>query len=269
MPALLRLGAWGGCAVIALILAVVAARSDIGSRRLAVAFAKTDNQLAMGATTQPTEESDQTRRLNETVRALSADRDRLLMRVTVLERNLDDITGSISKTVTPRAAPAAAPPPVAPPAPAAAASAPPAGPTVASTVTTAPLSLPRRGGSAFTSRLPAGPAALDPADPVPDAAATGSTATSSEFAVDIGGGASVDALRDLWAAAKSNHALTLNGLRPLVAVREGAKPGSVELRLIAGPIANAAAAGKICAALASVGWSCKSTMFDGQRLAAR
>src|SRR5205085_6420454 len=49
------------------------------------------------------------RRLSEAVRVLAADRDRLLSRVAVLERNLDDVTGSIPANPPAAAAPKTAP----------------------------------------------------------------------------------------------------------------------------------------------------------------
>jgi hypothetical protein len=43
----------------------------------------------------------------------------------------------------------------------------------------------------------------------------------------------------------------------------------VELRLVVGPLANAATAARLCAALANAGTTCQPTVFDGQRLAIR
>jgi hypothetical protein len=59
----------------------------------------------------------------------------------------------------------------------------------------------------------------------------------------------------------------LEGLRPVIAIREGARPGAVELRLIAGPLANASIAARLRAALAAAGQACQPAVFDGQRLA--
>jgi hypothetical protein len=41
----------------------------------------------------------------------------------------------------------------------------------------------------------------------------------------------------------------------------------MQLRLVAGPLADAAAAAKICAALLESQRPCETTVFDGQRLA--
>ena len=57
-------------------------------------------------------------------------------------------------------------------------------------------------------------------------------------------------------------------MRPIIAIREG-RAGQVDLRLVVGPIGNAAAAAKLCASLAAAGLSCQPTLFDGQRLALR
>jgi hypothetical protein len=76
----------------------------------------------------------------------------------------------------------------------------------------------------------------------------------------------VEGLRNLWTAIKGTQAPLLEGLRPVVAVRDGAKPG-VELRLVAGPLANAGVAAKLCAALTDAGLTCAPAVFDGQRLA--
>ena len=48
-----------------------------------------------------------------------------------------------------------------------------------------------------------------------------STASRTEFAVDLGGDATMDGLRALWANLQGNHGQALSGLRPLVSVQEG------------------------------------------------
>jgi hypothetical protein len=89
-----------------------------------------------------------------------------------------------------------------------------------------------------------------------------------EFGVDLGGGPTLTSLRTSWERIRRNHANLLDGLRPLIAVRDG-RGGQVELRLIVGPIGNAANAAKLCAVLAAAGLSCQPAMFEGQRLALR
>ena len=62
---------------------------------------------------------------------------------------------------------------------------------------------------------------------------------------------------------------TLEGLRPLVRVREGSRPGTVELHLVVGPVANAGTAARVCAKLQSTGIACQASEYDGQRLSIR
>src|SRR5262249_33254757 len=148
------------------------------------------------------------RRLADVVRALAADRDRLAARVSALERNLDDVTGSIPKRPGSEAAtPGASPlPPSPPPQP------PPATPAAAS-----PVPPPRGRGAA----PPRGPGAPHPGPTPADAAATGSTATRTEFGIDLGTAATVEGLRNLWSSIKGTQAPLVEGLRPVVAVRDG------------------------------------------------
>jgi hypothetical protein len=94
-------------------------------------------------------------------------------------------------------------------------------------------------------------------------------ATRTEFGIDLGGETSLDGLRARWKALHGHHRDTLNGMQPLVRVREGSRPGTVELHLIAGPFANAGTAARVCAKLQSTGVACKAAEFDGQRLSVR
>lgn len=90
----------------------------------------------------------------------------------------------------------------------------------------------------------------------------------TEFAVDVGGANSLDGLRALWRGllkSRSNAALTT--LRPIIAIKEGKNGLGMQLRLVAGPLSDAAAAAKICASLIENDHPCETTVFDGQRLA--
>jgi hypothetical protein len=193
------------------------------------------------------------------VRILTADRDRLAARVSALERNLDDVTGSIP--ARPGSERAGASNPGASPLPPTLAPAPPASATAPPPVVAAPAPPPVRPPPQAPVANRAPPAIA------PDAAATGSTATRTEFGIDLGTAATVEGLRNLWTAIKGTQAPLLEGLRPIAAVRDGAKPGTLELRLVAGPLANAAVAARLCAALAEAGLACSPAVFDGQRLA--
>jgi hypothetical protein len=90
----------------------------------------------------------------------------------------------------------------------------------------------------------------------------------TEFGVDVGGANSVGGLRALWRGllkSKSNEVLT--ALRPIMVIREASTGLGMQLRLVAGPITDAAAAAKICAGLIENERPCETTVFDGQRLA--
>jgi hypothetical protein len=250
-----RLGAWSAITVLCVAAAVIAAYTETGARRLALG----DAPLIPSAAP-PSAPDMESRRLADAVRALTADRDRLAARVTALERNLDDVTGSIpNRTGSERGGalnPGASPlPPALAPAPPVSATPPPVVVAPAPPPVRAPLQAP------VVSRPPASPPMAA------DATATGSIATRTEFGIDLGTAATVEGLRNLWTAIKGTQAPLLEGLRPVVAVRDGAKPGALELRLVAGPLANAGVAARLCAALADAGLTCAPAVFDGQRLA--
>jgi hypothetical protein len=89
----------------------------------------------------------------------------------------------------------------------------------------------------------------------------------TEFGVDVGGANSVGGLRALWRGllkSRSNAALTT--LRPIIVIREGSNGLGMQLRLVAGPLDDAAAAAKICAGLTENDRPCTTAVFDGQRL---
>jgi hypothetical protein len=234
---LIRFGVWTTLATLAVVVAVLSARTETGVRRIATLLAPEpaaatrsakELQLANRAFDQEAEQ----RRLSEAIRLLAADRDRLLARVNTLERNLDDVTGSIGQPAAKPPTPPAMTP--VPPSPAAA--------------------------TTGQNRVAAGHLATG-------SPAAESVATKTEFGIDLGGNATIEGLRALWTSLKTNQPGLLEGLRPVIAIREGPKPGSMELRLIAGPLANAGTAARLCAALAAAGQACQPAVFDGQKLA--
>jgi len=97
------------------------------------------------------------------------------------------------------------------------------------------------------------------AEAKPAAAATG-------FGVDVGGAVNFDGLRVLWNSTRSANAALLEGLHPVVAVRESKSRG-VDLRLIVGPLASTEAATRTCAALVAARRFCQMTTFEGQPFA--
>jgi hypothetical protein len=94
-------------------------------------------------------------------------------------------------------------------------------------------------------------------------------AQRTEFGVDLGGASSIDGLRALWQALLKSNAAALVSLRPIIVVKERNNGLGMQLRLVAGPLSDAAAAAKICAALIESERPCETSVFDGQRLAIR
>ena len=219
MRELWRVAAWGLSATAALTLAVFAASTEIGRDRLHVAFADIHESLIpSGAKPIRPLDAREGRRLAETVRMLAADRERLLDRVATLEQSIDGITGSIARVENAvKALPDAVPAPDRPD--------PPPSPTeedVTSSVNP-PADLPQQ------------------TMPTPPPMAT-SNAAKTEFGLDLGNAGTVEALRTAWTVALRRHGTLLQGLRPVVQTRERARAGGTELRLIAGPLPNAATA---------------------------
>lgn len=251
MKSLMRLASWGAAASAALSLAVLSAYSDSGARRLATTVAALKNPGATQAPAGPNtaqlaartaEAENETRRLSDAMRALATDRERLVVRISALERNLEDVTGSIKRQ-------AALPPaPAAEPAPAQRTSEPakPEAGAPEESVATAPPAAPASAGA---------PAARS--EPAP----------AAQFGIEIGGAASFDGLRTLWNSTRSTNAALFEGLHPVVTVRENAQTRAAELRLIVGPVATPDAATKLCAPFVAARRYCQPTTFVGQRLA--
>jgi hypothetical protein len=89
----------------------------------------------------------------------------------------------------------------------------------------------------------------------------------TEFGVDVGSANSLGGLRALWRGLlKSKSNAPLAALRPIIVVKESNSGLGMQLRLVAGPLADAAAAAKICAVMLESERTCETTVFDGQRL---
>jgi len=88
----------------------------------------------------------------------------------------------------------------------------------------------------------------------------------TEFAVDLGSASSIGGLRALWRGILKSNA-ELASLHPIIVVKESTTGLGMQLRLAAGPLQDAAAAAKICAAMVESERACETTVFDGQRLA--
>lgn len=285
--ALGRLAIWGGAAVAALCLAIVAGNSNSGARQpaakpsTAIQESVQKSALAVQIAARSVEIEAETRRLAEAVRVLTGERDRLVARIAVLERNFEDLTGTVRRQAAPpsvKDTPVTEKQSAVAPAPA---TTPTSGPTVSQTQAvppkvyppgpTASVVPPSRSSAAIPvpSANQTETAAVRPAGelPLPVVARTDSEPPVTELGVDLGGATSFDGLRVLWVSTKSHHAGLLDDLSPVVAVRESARSKSPELRLIAGPVENAEAAARICAKLSVTRRYCQPVAFAGERLA--
>lgn len=293
-----RLGWWGVGSVAAVIIAVMASQSSLGWRRDQVAaldLARQSQQIASVAK----ETQNEARRLASAIDTLNGDRDRLYSRVTVLEQGLDNVTGSIARQNPGGPAGGGSPRPQTEQ-PAAAQAPVPATPgTTVAALTEKPRDMTARQpeGSVATPLMPArsimappDPAAAKLVEPEQPAAVIGAVsppeptasgmdnaagsnaapevaAQRTEFGVDLGAASSIEGLRGLWRGVLRSNGAAVAQLRPIIVLKEGGKGVGMQLRLVAGPFSDAAAAAKICAALIETQHPCETSVFDGQRLA--
>ena len=279
---LLRTGAWGVCAALAVATLLAAAQGPAASKRIEGALSGADNtpppRLTVADAAQGHERS--IKALQSKIDDITRDRDRLAARIAALEHNLGDMTGSIAKIDSSRIAAAAVSAPVSAP----------------EAVPVARAVQPEPPGPAVTSvpaLLPAGPIVLDPlATPpagiasilpqtpphrdakneheqsAPERVAALAPRPESpkrpmphpEIGIELATAPNMEQLRRSWSAAKANYGPLLVGLSP-VAVRDR-HPGSTAVRLVAGPVPNIIAAHKLCAQFATLNGNCWPTRID-------
>jgi hypothetical protein len=263
MRSLRRLAIWGGTATTALVMAVVAGYSGNASRQSMAGASAAGAPSATGAPSvqksdartarldaHPAEMEPETQRLADAVRVLAADRDQLVARIGTLERNLEDITGTIKRQdFRPESRQESRQEPTA------GAAAPPAPPSGS------PAAVPSQPQPSTPERIANAPALAAGEAPAVIEAGRG------EFGVDIGGAPNFEGLRTLWASAKAGNGVQFEGLHPAVAVRENGRSKGAELRLIVGPLADVEAAVRLCATLSGARRYCQPVAFEGQRLA--
>ena len=304
-----RMGSWGVIAVGAVSVAVLAGQYQIHTRsdqmEAAQAIGRQERQLA-----QLTEQAQsENRRLVQAIDTLNKDRDRLFVRITSVEKELETATGSIlARQPLPNIPPAEPAPQIAAPTTQAAMVALP--PTDRQPTTALPDVTPKPIDDRSSEKAPDKPsekasgAVMAAIDPVP--AGSGDTAADTlavaaapipkpdlpqavelppvaipaitaapieaaapvmrtEFGVDIGAANSIDGLRAIWRGLSRLPALS--GLRPIIVLHERNSGLGMQLRLVAGPLADAAAAARICAAMIESKRACVTSVFEGQRLA--
>jgi len=223
---------WISSAAVAVTLAVLAGHSQVGAERFAAMFHPSHTQTAKF------DPEAVTRQLAEAVRVLASNEEQLRGRVSAVEHDLDDVTGSIRQVAAASETKRAAD-----------------GPTVTATAAvtasaTAPVNPPKPPASFTQSDPPAAPPA-------------------TQYGVDIGSGLSLQALRARWQTLRQEHPALLEGMQPIVSVRETPRSNKIELRLVVGPLAHPGAATQLCQALTMFGMFCQPAVYDGQHLALR
>jgi hypothetical protein len=241
MERLRRLAVWGAAAAAAVLIVALTGRSDVAVQRIALILHHPKPALAPAFDAQAA-----TAQLAEAVQSLKANDEQLQSRLAAVEHNVDDVTGSITKQMQEAAATRHAED----------------GPSLAATAlasasTIAPVDIPPAPASAPVYTTARTEPEIGP--PPPKVA----------FGIDIGSGLTLQALRLRWAAIRTAHPQFFESLEPIISVREVPHTNRIELRLIAGPIAQPGAAAALCAQLAALGLYCQPTIYDGQHLALR
>ncbi len=271
---------WGVAALIAVSAAALTAETRSGAQRLEIAFAAAREPSRIFAQTGPSVSAGnlQTAQLSAAVRELSADRDRLRARIASLERALHETTGSITRqvkevaataesTAKKQAAMSAAPPTAIPSRPTNTTAAPLIAVPSFSLAPTPPYGpAPAQWSSQFVQQPQRRTSAVASLPIHGGAKREETPALKKEFAVDLGGGATVAMLWEQWVSVKASYGPLLTGLEPHYR-RHRHGSGSAEYQLLAGPFADEASANRLCSILSTVHVDCRATTFDGAHLA--
>ncbi|MSO67520.1 MAG: hypothetical protein EXQ82_06865 [Pseudolabrys sp.] len=250
-----RLSAWGGAAAPSLAALAITSQTERGSERLQYAIARAIQPETAVAKVDVAPRvigiDRESLRLEAQLHVLAADRDRLMARIASLEHNLDDMTGSIKKQTA-----------EAPKTPAPSHIAPLAMPAATGTATAWPAAASAQAVAPALETVPLPPTRIATA-PANETAAE--PPRKPELGIDLGGAATMDALNARWVALKVNFGPLIAGLHPLA--RHNSRPGSTDYRLLVGPLPNAAAAANLCARFSAARVNCRTTKYDGERLA--
>jgi hypothetical protein len=215
--------------------------TNFGSQRLMLAVAPGPDPNTAQLAARSLETENETRRLGAAVQSLNAERERLLTRITSLERTLENIIGSIQR----QAANAGA-----------------VNPSTAEATPSASAAE-ASPGSAAPQEQPA--PASDLATLSAEQENRAAEKAKIEFGVDLGSAINFDGLRLLWNSIHGANPALFDGLHPVVMVRENHRTRAAELRLLVGPFPDPEAAAHPCSILAGTRRSCQPTPFEGQQ----
>ena len=258
---------WSAGAISALALVVYIGTTERGGERLAAlpaavatmvgqATGPSPNQLAVLVDREVGNVRDETRRLQ-------VERGRWEQRLSQIERELNDVTGSVRRgtrdDVTGSVAGSDRP---------------------TSVPTEAIRGVPTDRANTQERQAPLAPSIVATAPAreqetanrptQPEIVGTGSItlATRSQFGIDLGSDATLSALRLRWQRLNERYKPALAKLEPLVSIRDG-NNGYPVLFLVAGPISDVADAAALCAQLKQASIACQPVAYDGQRLITR
>jgi len=266
--ALIWLFGWGSAAAVALIVLAFTSQTRNASERLRSIFATSEPAAVAQMPPRVAQLETETEALIAQVRTLTVDRDRMAGRLALLESTIDDMTGAIKRQADATAAAlakAAAPPPAPKPSPATTrvATADPAGAQVSAVAPSPPPAPPSAPTTAAVGPPTAGTAQKPGDDPKPVAPpAPEAAATTTEFALDLGGATTLDGIRQRWVSVKANFGPLLSGMHPLAA-REH-RQGASGYRLVVGPLPNNPAATGLCAHFTAARSPCRAVKFEGE-----
>jgi hypothetical protein len=285
--ALWRHAAWGGMAALALCAVAITLASQTGGQRLALLLTPAELPVQPVRTVKiDSPKSNGNESLTKKLRELAADRDLLSDRVTRLERQLDEMTGSIKQlAAVPAAAQLAegkplsattraiAPPvdfPLATfqfgdaatwPAPLSSLEAPQI--KAGRSATSAPDATGSIPESAAEARDQATPPSFEKV-PLPTARIATAEPGKGEFGLSLAGASSLELTRIQWTMLQANFTKLLAGLEPrALTERRGT---ATHYRLLAGPLPTMTDAANLCARLIAAHTTCMPVKFAGDPL---
>ncbi len=260
MRHLWRMTLWATTAACALLVAVLASRSEVGTDRIASVFPSGYHRAAAPAPTPPFDARAETRRLADAIRDLGAENAQLRAQLAAVQQNLGDITGSVTKQLAAVKAAAASPWPAnAKPEPITASD-------IASIMAPAAgLDAPAPSQPQSSPATPQGSSEPQASEDLPPISPP--VTKPREYGVDIGIAPSLQMLHARWLGIRSAHPQLFQGLTPTVTLRETPKTKRVELHLIAGPLASSEAAARLCLELAPYRLYCHPTILGPDRVA--
>src|SRR5206468_4253509 len=101
-----QMGIWGIAAVIAVSLVVLASRTELGTKRVYAAYQAITSQpgdpppvVLTQLMVRTADVERESRRLNDTLRSLTTERERITSRLGMVEREMGDLTGSITRSL--------------------------------------------------------------------------------------------------------------------------------------------------------------------------